>query len=674
MEAPVSSYSEEDEESDESLNYCAADFEDEVDINIHFHCEHCIKLYKCQERPKPGWSCEIMNCDNGCGLRFHTCKLEEHLMLCTHARVPCINAGNGCPHFIHRWEMGEHLSVCPASVIICNAEWNRWALGAKEREKVTLGRQMTALYEPTHLDVALALRDQELVNEMHKLSREARAILCNGITRRYPPLPYTLRGSHPHSYACSRSTSRAQSQSTTDEEEDALTPGLSTSVCTKLLKKSPVSSQPEQPNNGLKELGADDYDVAGEKKKMEEKRQQRNRNIDDITALCCTHGIMKDLCHFCRYDPDEPDFKVAKVWRETLSVKDPENMKWVQEPRVEKIRKRGPLGMIMYAKVEDSDEEDVEESDKKNLIIDETGRVIGKRARFRTPPPAALTPGALTVELGLKHYSRHQTKPRPMFTFQCMQEMRRDEFSYHYQNVHSEIQESLDGWLLHRCPLQCYGCPYAHMRLHPGKKDSDVVYCHTLQAFGAKPILNYQPELKGEWRSRSPSVDRTLHGLGSLRLQPIKASMRSIPEEQAEKDMQYFASSAHITLLPIETLQHIARFLDGFSLNNLSLTCHLLRDVCMSLLDERGLVIQEWVRCVENNKIRWQQGRKRWFFSKCFEQVGQWGFKDTKHMGDHLAKCPFNIRVLAKEKFAYAGLGKGGLGKEELCRKLKTLT
>ena len=48
--------------------------------------------------------------------------------------------------------------------------------------------------------------------------------------------------------------------------------------------------------------------------------------------------------------------------------------------------------------------------------------------------------------------------------------MRRDEFSAHYQNVHSEIQEGLDGWLLQRCPLHMYGCPFSITRLHPGDK------------------------------------------------------------------------------------------------------------------------------------------------------------------------------------------------------------
>ena len=46
------------------------------------------------------------------------------------------------------------------------------------------------------------------------------------------------------------------------------------------------------------------------------------------------------------------------------------------------------------------------------------------------------------------------------------------------------------------------------------------------------------------------------------------------------------------------------------SLNNLSQSCRLMRDICLSLLNERGLVIIEWVRYIEDNKIRWKEGKK----------------------------------------------------------------
>lgn len=40
---------------------------------------------------------------------------------------------------------------------------------------------------------------------------------------------------------------------------------------------------------------------------------------------------------FCREDPDEPDFKMGKVWREHISVKKPGEVTWTEEPCVEKV-------------------------------------------------------------------------------------------------------------------------------------------------------------------------------------------------------------------------------------------------------------------------------------------------------------------------------------------------
>lgn len=34
---------------------------------------------------------------------------------------------------------------------------------------------------------------------------------------------------------------------------------------------------------------------------------------DDIAAICCPHEIIKNICIFCRDDPDEPDYKLGKV-------------------------------------------------------------------------------------------------------------------------------------------------------------------------------------------------------------------------------------------------------------------------------------------------------------------------------------------------------------------------
>lgn len=42
-----------------------------------------------------------------------------------------------------------------------------------------------------------------------------------------------------------------------------------------------------------------------------------------------------------------------------------------------------------------------------------------------------------------------------------------------------------------------------------------------------------------------------------------------------------------------------------FSLCNLALTCRRLREVCCSLLEERGLVVQQWKKRRIGSRVTW---------------------------------------------------------------------
>ncbi|KAK7074246.1 hypothetical protein SK128_000990 [Halocaridina rubra] len=58
-------------------------------------------------------------------------------------------------------------------------------------------------------------------------------------------------------------------------------------------------------------------------------------------------------------------------------------------------------------------------------------------------------------------------------------------------------------------------------------KDSDVIYCNALKAFGVRPILDYEPAPCGGLpRSRSPSVEKTTSTFSQMNLTP--ASRRGL--------------------------------------------------------------------------------------------------------------------------------------------------
>lgn len=93
-------------------------------VQDHEHCFSCVRQI-CRIQPDNIKSCQHIQCPRGCGHHYHACKEAEHSLLCLEERVACINQGNGCPVILVRKKMPQHIPVCPASVVTCNAEWNR---------------------------------------------------------------------------------------------------------------------------------------------------------------------------------------------------------------------------------------------------------------------------------------------------------------------------------------------------------------------------------------------------------------------------------------------------------------------------------------------------------------------------------------------------------------------
>lgn len=132
----------------------------------HAHCLSCFNQ-RCVGRSQPGISCELIYCPVLCGAVFHSCKAEEHSLICPLLRVPCLNSGNGCPARVVRNQMYAHLEVCPAGVVCCTMEWNRWPISCLDYTSYeSLSR---GVEEVEQLDMALALQDQRTLLESLKV-------------------------------------------------------------------------------------------------------------------------------------------------------------------------------------------------------------------------------------------------------------------------------------------------------------------------------------------------------------------------------------------------------------------------------------------------------------------------------------------------------------------------
>ncbi|XP_061563119.1 F-box only protein 30-like [Cololabis saira] len=132
----------------------------------HIHCMSCINQ-RCMVRPEAGVCCDLITCSGMCGAVFHSCKADEHHLLCPLMRVPCLNSGYGCPFTLMRNQMYAHLEVCPAGVVCCTMEWNRWPVSCLDYTSYeSLSR---GVEEVEQLDMVLALQDQRTLLESLKV-------------------------------------------------------------------------------------------------------------------------------------------------------------------------------------------------------------------------------------------------------------------------------------------------------------------------------------------------------------------------------------------------------------------------------------------------------------------------------------------------------------------------
>ncbi|XP_066997048.2 uncharacterized protein [Anabrus simplex] len=246
-------------------------------------------------------------------------------------------------------------------------------------------------------------------------------------------------------------------------------------------------------------------------------------------------------------------------------------------------------------------------------------------------PPSSVP---LDLNLTVEYCNRCRRKPQNMYTFACAQEFRRDQYSMHYKNVHSDIHGGLNGWLEHRCPLAAYGCTYSMTRLYPSSKGARVVHNDVLESFGVKLCAQDDNSVM------KPSyVSETLKN----------GNLERLEDCEMDVDTNALSKGKHgLGQLPCEVLRHIFGFLDPFSLCNVALTCRSFRAVCTTLLSERGMVVQRWYKEEENN---WNIAHKTWMFSTSFTPVLTWGFEENGHMANHMKECPYFERNICTKPF-----------------------
>ncbi|KAF0309150.1 F-box only protein 30 [Amphibalanus amphitrite] len=580
--------------------------------DFHQHCQHCVKLSRCAQAPAvAGQRCDVIVCPAGCGHRLHECKLAEHQLLCPEQRVPCINVEYGCEVTLARRQRAAHLSRCPASVVLCMAEWNRWPL---------LAAPAAPAPEPggaphcRPLDSELLERDQRLLRDSLAPARSLARRL-----RVFPAVPLRLPGT----YDCSHLAPQLQldQEAAAAERRPLDPPGLERSVCSQLARTTLTP--------GGDETNSDCAPPPPEPA------------IDSYVEKMCVHHIGRDMCKLCRHDPPPARQLVRRTWQPDPDPDpDPDpkggGLRWRRLEITEPVRQR-PGKYDLDAALRRNRQLAAEQADEQRRA---------ERAESADGPRLALTIDAVAVP--------ERSRPRALYTFQCARPLRRDEFNEHFGRLHGDVHGGAGGWIQQRCPMAQYGCPHFADRLYPDSPRrrftvSPVSGCVGVTDVSVRPVTNdTDPETGTETDpGQDPDSERDLDpGSGAAR-----------PWRFEE--------------LPFEVLQHIASLLDPYSLNHLSLTSRLLRDVCGSLLNSRGLVMLLWAPFQRDGQITWHTVAKSWRFSCAFGPVRRLWLGGGAHVTDHLPRCPFYRPARAAAPFALVPARTAGEEDQELERRVE---
>lgn len=535
---------------------------------LHSHCESCFKQF-CTISPDGINSCPMVSCDQSCGARFHDCKKEGHAFICQLEKVPCINKVYGCPFILPRAKIKSHLKECPASVIQCGIEWNRWPMHSlEERKKAPLPLNNPHI-KCGQLDVALAFRDQRMLLDSMKASKRTKRILQNSLTRKYPAVPFCVRSS---SFDSDIVTSEDTSKNVSDDENDApwqvvnAPPGLQSSICSKLHKAS----------------------------------RDTTEQLSAALDLVSHHMGLEAIRHM----------KLAYI-SEANSCKIENKCDMEENPSASAPVVEGQAGESISTSLDSTSSSSFNEA---SSLTPEPGVDVYKQS--------SKLHDLLGVDINIESISKYEPKPSTMYTFLCAQDFRRDEYSWHVKNVHEEIQCGLNGWLEQRCPLAWQGCTWSFHRFSPNNKNSSVVYNPLSESLGLVVTTgNEDPkdtEVSSDQQNAEVPNDAYLRKLREATPEiftsykydsdvKVLPKFKPLSEDTGDSNR---GNTIKLTELPFEVLQHVARRLHGFDMANLALTCHFLRDVCCSMLEEMGIVVLVWKKWSAGYIPRWRVSYK----------------------------------------------------------------
>ncbi|XP_016381778.1 F-box protein 40.1 [Sinocyclocheilus rhinocerous] len=630
---------------------------------LHRHCESCHSR-RCKMAIEISVSCAIMSCRLLCGAVFHLCKEEEHMLLCPNDRVPCLNVEYGCPFIMCRSNVAKHLTVCPASVVSCSMEWNRWPIEESETPEF-YENILKENYTQEPLDLSMALRDQQHLFHSLKMKTLFPELIEKVAEEPSVAVPEGAVGGVPLSNgvdeASASSSAEMEGGGLTQEEREELArnPTVvnleSYYIWEKMFSmelsgcKHTIKSIGQNPETSRKEIKPQANPSRLEV--LREELPTKNESLDAST----------DIPQYNAYDMDEDKFLIATslfacdtrpkkklVYQhlEPMKIKTVRTFKVPTSFKAKQSRIRNPShNKKVNSSVDTSDLgveiDDIPKWDEVQATLlcslerELRGHLIAESRStdallldvgtqtydfYLAPFKEETSLADITADQALKLHvhiqaesvTRRHNKSSSAFTYLCNHIFRRDEFPSHYKNVHSDIQSCISGWFEQRCPLAYLGCTFIQRRFQPSSHRATVFYDRELSTFCLRP-----------------KVSGTLYD----GIKPVTVERKRARNTDA------------LSRLPFEVLVHVAGFLDSFTLSQLALVSCLMREVCRTLLHDRGMVSLKWEKKVYSHGGWCWRARKRvWQFSNLFSTVDSWCFDKLPPISEHLKVCPYYQR------------------------------
>ncbi|KAM6907213.1 F-box only protein 40-like [Xenentodon cancila] len=681
-------------------------------VRQHVHCDSCYSR-RCRARVEPSVCCALIPCRLHCGALFHLCKEEDHLLLCPNVRVPCLNVGYGCPIQLPRSLQAAHLQVCPASVVCCSMEWNRWpANDAHSHPNTALHENLLREQDRNGcLDLAMALKDQDHlfhsikmkklfpelmqsveeeeqekerreVEKRKEMERMKKAILEKEAAERAGAK--AARNNIWESFSMFNINFPDDKESEDVDEDEADAEAQNQPVLSQeereALARAGVNANLLENYNAWEhmfsmEMGGCREAGAGRAKQVKGRGKDRDTLREEDAADTCAGASAINTCTLrsgthtapstlsSSHIPQNParkkfvyghvePMKIITVRTFKVPTSFSARQGRIRNPGFHKRENVAVDTSDLGVALQDMPVwEEVQASLLCSLEKEQRGHLIAESANadclltdegtqtysFLSAPFRRnmslfdLTAGKqleLHLQLQVESVTSRHHKANSTFTFVCGHNFQRREYGRHYKNVHNDIQMGVNGWFEQRCPLAYLGCTHCQRRFQPSTHEATVTYNKELGCFSLYPTIH----------SFSGDASETSRGTEN----PSGAHSRSVGESRGEEDS--------LSSLPYEVLCHMASFLDSLSLSQLALVSQLMRQVCSSQLQEKGMVTLGWEKTSLHGKTRWRVKQIVWHFSTLFAPVDTWSFRDVPPISEHLKFCPYNEVVSKTEK------------------------